>query len=53
MSDPVLEKLIEMQARLDTALTRIDELERLLNRHFELMRALRTDAPASPPQRVN
>jgi hypothetical protein len=51
--DPVLETLIKMQQRLDTALLRIDELERLLQCYFELTRALRTGIPPSPLPSVN
>ena len=51
--DPVLDRLIKMQQRLDAALLRIDELERLLQRYFELTRALQTGAPPPPPLSVN
>jgi hypothetical protein len=48
MSDPLLEKLIEMQQRLDAALARIDELEQLLKRYFELVRTHEVPPPPAP-----
>jgi hypothetical protein len=53
MNDPVLEKLIEMQQKLDAALLRLDALERLLNRMCELRQAIETGVPPPPPPRAN
>jgi hypothetical protein len=47
--DPVLEKLNEMNKRLDAQLLRLDELERLLARYFELTRMITGVSPLSPP----
>jgi len=49
MNDPVLAKLIEMQQRLDAQLLRLDELERLLARYFELTKMITGASPLSPP----
>jgi hypothetical protein len=51
--DPVLERLIKMEARLDSLVSQINELEGLLNRYFELTRALRTSAPPPPSPSMN
>jgi len=51
--DPVLAKLSDMQRKLDASLTRLDELERLLNRMCELTRAIETGVPPPPVPRVN
>jgi hypothetical protein len=51
--DPVLARLDEMNKRLDLSLARLDELEQLLARYFELTRALRTGVPPPPAPSVN
>lgn len=51
--DPVLQKLNEINARLDAQFLRLEELERLLNRMIELRRAIETGVPPPPEPRVN
>jgi hypothetical protein len=51
--DLILKKLVEMQERFDLLLGRVDQLERLLNRHFELTRAIETGVPPAPAPRAN
>jgi hypothetical protein len=53
MDNPVLEKLIEFQQRLDLVLARIDELESVFKRYIELTQSLRAGVPPPPPPRVN
>ena len=53
MNDPLLEKLNEMLRKLDASLTRLDALERLLNRMVELRRAIETGMPPPPAPSVN
>jgi len=52
--DPVLDRLIEMQQKLDLNLARLDELERVFKQCIELTRAIIPGAspPPSAP-RVN
>jgi hypothetical protein len=53
MSDPVLEKLIGLQQKLDAFLLRLDALERLFQRHIELTKTIETGVPPPPAPRVN
>jgi hypothetical protein len=51
--DPVLEKLVEWQAKFQLMEARLDELERLLDRYRALSRAIETGVPPPPAPRVN
>jgi hypothetical protein len=46
--DPVLEKLLEWEAKYRELEMRLDELERLLDRHRQLSRAIEAGVPPPP-----
>jgi len=51
MNDPVLEKLVDWQARLQRMEARLNELEQLFERYRALTLAIETGVP--PPPLVN
>ena len=55
--DPILERWQDLVRRLDAMERHLDELQELLKRYFELMRAMRAgdlgEPPPPPSPRVN
>jgi len=51
--DPLLERLIGIERRLDGMGALLNELEHLLKRMCELRQAIETGVPPPPPRRVN
>jgi hypothetical protein len=51
--DPILERQIEIERRLDAMEQQLGKLEQLLHRMGELRRAIETGVPPAPSPRVN
>ena len=52
-NDPILERLIGIERRLDIMQALLGELEQVLKRMGELRRAIETGVPPSPSPSVN
>ena len=51
--DPFLERMTELERRLDTMDALLNQFEEVLRRMGELRRAIETGAPPPPPPSVN